>query len=252
MAAGVNLPAKRVILRSPYIGRDFISLSRYKQMIGRAGRAGMCGDVGESILICPPKDNVRVGQLLFSPMDEAASSMHADDCRGLRSLLLSGVGLKMANCQTDLHRLVASTLMTVQASRLGIDPVSLTSDIIHKLFKVKALSVDESAASPAVNSTQTSQSVAITQDSAAGGSGGKRTIMVRLKPSTPLCVSKLGKAAFKAGFDLAKAQTIYGDLVKAQQGFVLSNYLHLMYIVTPYEPADINLRPDMTIYFAQV
>lgn len=283
LAAGVNLPAKRVIIRSPYIGRDFITLSRYKQMVGRAGRAGMGNGTGESIIICAQRDNARMAELLCSPMDEAASSMHADDLRGLRALILSVIGLKLATCLADVETFVGKTLMASQAQRLGITVRDEIKRAIRQLIQMKVLTIangtggsgssvagasdvlsessvvfntEEMVAAPSVDvvgKASTSRCAMETSPTTAPNevkSTKKKPVVI--KPSTGLEINALGRAAYKSCIDLNKAHVIYNDLHEAQKSLVLIDYLHLLYIVTPYEPADINVYPDMGVYYAQV
>lgn len=260
LAAGVNLPAKRVIIRSPYIGRDFLTLSRYKQMVGRAGRAGMA-DCGESITIFAPRDNLRMIELLHAPMDEAASGLHLDDCKGLRNLILSSIGLCLTGCLNDLHKLVSKTLLAVQSERLNLNITEITNDTVKDLFKLKALTTSPTVltASPIVNQSLSFNNIEIqspmqveTECSLNGSKSQKKSKNVILKPSTPLTISRMGKASFKSCIDLYKSKVIYTDLMQAQRSLVLLDHLHLLYIVTPYEPADINVNIDMTVYYTQV
>lgn len=44
-----------MILRAPYVASEFLKKNQYKQMIGRAGRAGI-DNAGESILVVQEKD----------------------------------------------------------------------------------------------------------------------------------------------------------------------------------------------------
>jgi DNA polymerase theta len=66
LAAGVNLPARRVIFKHAWVGyknpANMLDNTKYRQMAGRAGRAGIDTE-GEAILIVS-KDNYPAGTLL--------------------------------------------------------------------------------------------------------------------------------------------------------------------------------------------
>ncbi|KAI1301378.1 Helicase POLQ-like [Halotydeus destructor] len=150
LAAGVNLPAQRVIIRAPYVGCKFLEKTQYKQMCGRAGRAGFSSQYGESILICDEKDHDRVKRLLETPLESCTSSLAAtedslavfllnlvhlelvSDCQGLENILrhqtLYGIQLvqteNIANIvQSCITMLVDQHLLIVDGKSLKIKPL---------------------------------------------------------------------------------------------------------------------------------
>ncbi|KAG5504851.1 hypothetical protein GH5_05482 [Leishmania sp. Ghana 2012 LV757] len=93
LAAGVNLPARRVVIKTPYVGREFLTKSRYLQMCGRAGRAGL-DPYGESYLLLSSRDQTRGHALMHGSVEPCCSQLLEDDETLTRSLLeCVGVGL---------------------------------------------------------------------------------------------------------------------------------------------------------------
>lgn len=241
LAAGVNLPARRVILRSPYIGIEFIDLSRYKQMVGRAGRAGF-GGIGESILMCNWKDTPKVLELLTSSMTETMSYLGADVGAGLKALVLHSVSLKLASCRSDIHAFLKHTLLWVQAERLGIDVLKLADECIQALVSeggFKVLKETSCMENDADIITAVIQNRSKPQCS---------NVSINIGLSTPLNLSKIGEAAVQGSFDMATAHRLYDDLHLAQEKLVLVNHLHLLFAVTPYSMIE-TIKYANQVYF---
>ena len=55
LSTGINLPAKAVIFKGPFIGKELMDSAKYKQMSGRAGRTGF-DSKGDSIMVCRKGD----------------------------------------------------------------------------------------------------------------------------------------------------------------------------------------------------
>uniref|UniRef100_A0A0D3HTH3 Helicase and polymerase-containing protein TEBICHI n=1 Tax=Oryza barthii TaxID=65489 RepID=A0A0D3HTH3_9ORYZ len=109
LAAGVNLPARRVIFRQPRIGRDFIDGTRYKQMSGRAGRTGI-DTKGESILVCKPEEVKRITGILRSNCTPLESCL-SEDKNGMTHAIMEVVAGGIVQTASDIHRYVRCTLL---------------------------------------------------------------------------------------------------------------------------------------------
>ena len=65
-------------------------------------------------------------------------------------------------------------------------------------------------------------------------------------------ITKLGMAAIKGGVDLDFTQQLFSDLQLGLTTMVLSNYLHLLYLCTPYELVDSLTTVDYDTYARKV
>ncbi|XP_042524317.1 helicase POLQ-like isoform X2 [Dipodomys spectabilis] len=220
LAAGVNLPARRVILRAPYVAKEFLKSNQYKQMIGRAGRAGI-DTIGESILIMQEKDKQQVLELISKPLENCYSHLVQEFNKGIQSLFLSLIGLKIATNLSDIYQFMNGTLFGVQQ---------------------KILLKDKSLWEVTIESLRYLTEKGLLQ---------RETICKSEEElQCNFHITKLGRASFKGTIDLAYCDILYRDLKKGLEGLVLESLLHLIYLTTPYDLVS-QCDPNWMIYFRQ-
>ncbi|NWX44868.1 HELQ Helicase, partial [Steatornis caripensis] len=219
LAAGVNLPARRVILRAPYVANDFLKKNQYKQMIGRAGRAGI-DSAGESILIVQEKDKHLARDLVNSPLENCYSNLLLELTKGMQSLLLSLVGLKIAVTYEEVDNFMCGTLLGVQQQLLSKEK-SLTEIIKDGLENL----IEKGLLKGRISEKDHNSKCTLT-------------------------ITPLGKATYKGSIDLAYCNLLYRELKKGLEGLILESNLHLLYLATPYDMTS-NCSPDWMIYLRQ-
>ena len=109
LAAGVNLPARRVILQGVRMGRELVGPAMLRQMRGRAGRKGK-DELGESFVCCRKEELEEVKALLAAELTPISSSLTTEK-RGVKRALLEVVATRLATHPGGIQEYVERTLL---------------------------------------------------------------------------------------------------------------------------------------------
>ena len=138
LAAGINLPARRVILQGARVGREIIGPALLRQMRGRAGRKGK-DKIGESYLCIQKTELEDVAQLLEADLPPVTSGLTAEK-RGIKRALLEVIAIKLATHEDAVQDYIKRTMLyhTMKSDDLHEMVQSTLSDLIS----TKLISID--------------------------------------------------------------------------------------------------------------
>jgi DNA polymerase theta len=246
LAAGVNLPARRVIFRDPFtFDGSFLLTKDYKQMAGRAGRAGKEA-FGESIMMyADAKHRDRVLSLVQSDIPRSVSRLLSgrsspnskaettavdrlmsgqDD--GLCRLVLDAISSGLATTRVALRRLAGCTLWEEQHAKYG-EPGGMNVPCVReRLDEVLDFLVHERLVAP--------KHAGVAKLSAAATALNEGLDLdTRNEDSIPLDTTPLGRGASISGLGPAEALRVYEDLARARKCFVVADYLHALFVIAP-------------------
>ncbi|XP_028941211.1 DNA polymerase theta [Antrostomus carolinensis] len=211
LSSGVNLPARRVIIRTPMFGGKLLDILTYKQMAGRAGRKGVDTE-GESILVCKPSEKSKGAALLQGSLKPVCSCLLRREGEGVASsmkraileIIVGGV----ANTPDDVQTYASCTLLasSLKESKWG---------------KEKAQDKVQTGPIEACVAWLLENEFIQVLDSSSD---------VKAKVYHP---THLGSATLSSSLSPTEAMGIFADLQRAMKSFVLENDLHIVYLVTP-------------------
>ncbi|VDO71137.1 unnamed protein product [Schistosoma margrebowiei] len=266
LSSGVNLPARRVIIRTPLFHGKVLDFLTYKQMSGRAGRQGV-DTSGQSILLCKSKDLGRVRQLIMNGMPPVNSCLMgdgetlADALLYLSSTLLATTVTweklnEFNNSQSTSTKknrrrsLRLSQPKTYSENEINVDDNEnnnnnrftvqmkrLLFTCIKDLQKHEFIYIDQSTcpnlSKNVINTSFTdSQSLELSLNGA------------RLQPTA------LGRAVLSSSLGPVHGLIVYEELDRARRSIALDTELHLVYLLTPVY-LDVGADLDWLCYLEQ-
>jgi replicative superfamily II helicase len=213
LAAGVNLPARRVIVLSRKIGDRAFEPSRFRQMVGRAGRAGF--DVtGDAFLVADALDTEvdQCLQLVRKDLEPTQSQL-LNDKSGIERLILSALALLKGRApRAELIRALESTLLKLQMRAGGATDRQLIHRTLRTLLDRQMVLMNERATELAADAADAD--LAPLDDDV-------------------VTITRLGQACERVGYDPPTAQLLLEDALHQSKALRVVDLLHLCFLATP-------------------
>lgn len=244
LAAGVNLPSKRVIFRGINIGKSFLTCVDYKQMSGRAGRAGQKGAFGESFILVN-ETSTQLEKEISEEVENAIGLITADmkplmssfftNSNGITRLILEILailfdfdlnisGNKDKNTDKGLYAgsildlLTESTLMSYQIKLYK----ELSQDYLRNIDAIKK----------ALNYLLENNMI-INRE--------RKTNQISIGGYTLNCYcTSLGKAIVSSGLSPSTGLELYNELKRNMESTFLGDLTFMSYLVTPFPPNEVS------------
>ncbi|CAH8581327.1 unnamed protein product [Schistosoma turkestanicum] len=284
LSSGVNLPARRVIIRTPLFHGKILDFLTYKQMSGRAGRQGV-DTSGQSILLCKPKDLGRVRQLIMNGMPPVNSclmghggSLESSLKRALLEVIVNGFVETLADALIYLSStLLATTITCEKLNEFNISQSTSKRENRRRSLRLSQPKIDlEQGISnvsgndsddrftiqmkrllfTCIKDLQKHEFIYIDQSACPNGSDGVINMSIdsqsfevssdnaRLQPTA------LGRAVLSSSLGPVHGLVVYEELDRARRSIALDTELHLVYLLTPVY-LDVGADLDWLCYLEQ-
>jgi DNA polymerase theta len=239
MAAGVNMPASRVILISPYIFKpnpalhELLPSRELLQMVGRAGRAGL-SEKGEAFVVCPKPAAIKWDFL--DSGTGAGGSGSGGTSAGAASLAvapvvkkdLDAVAMELTKRLTSREDALSSTIAAAGMRRVMMEAVACglaqTPADIKRYIQCTLLN--------ALNDFQDVVAKGATE-ALKWLSAPSRGFLAWDAASFQWQPQPLGLAAASAHLDPFGATAVIEDVRKARRCLILETDLHLLFLCVP-------------------
>ena len=230
LSSGVNLPARLVIVRTLYFQQSLLDVLVYKQMSGRAGRKGI-DKMGESILMCKPKEKSKVVGLFNSVPKPVQSCLwlskgvqkvkaSTGEMFALKRALLEVVASGVAVTNREIALYSSCTLFYAELKNKG---EVLSTDDPNNYHNMRD-TVNETLTFLLKNDFISSRNKPVDHPSASDDG---------VDPVLELYATQLGLATVASALSPDEALVIFNELRRARRNFVLESELHTIYLVNP-------------------